>query len=135
MVQVRLNKIIDLFERGQTVFSCSTIPNGNYDEFIALSRSAYDMITIETEHLGFDFPILRHSMQYLLNASALPPKVRCSWTSSPWCAFHSTRVSRTNGSSNRRWMRGRMAWCCRILTRSKAPQRWVVSPPDARVCC
>ncbi len=67
MAPARLNKIIDLLERGQTVFSCGTIPNGNYDEIIALSRSAYDMIIIETEHLGFDFPTLRHSMQYLLN--------------------------------------------------------------------
>ena len=32
MAQVRSNKIIELLERGQAVFSCGTIPNGNYDE-------------------------------------------------------------------------------------------------------
>ena len=52
MAKVRLNKIIELLERDQAVFSCGTIPNGNYDEIMALSRSAYDMIILETEHLG-----------------------------------------------------------------------------------
>ena len=63
----RLNKVIELLEQGKPVFSCGTIPNGNYDEMLALSQSAYDMIILETEHVGFDFPTLRHSLLYLLN--------------------------------------------------------------------
>ena len=74
MAQGRLNKVIDLLERGQTVFSCGTIPNGNYDEIMALSRSAYDMLILETEHVGFDFPTLRHSLQYLLNRKRIVDK-------------------------------------------------------------
>ena len=70
MAKVRLNKVIDLLERGQTVFSCGTIPNGNYDDILAVSRSAYDMIILETEHVGFDFPTLRHSLRYLLNRAS-----------------------------------------------------------------
>jgi 4-hydroxy-2-oxoheptanedioate aldolase len=61
------DKVIELLEQGKPVFSCGTIPNGNYDEILALSPSAYDMIILETEHVGFDFPTLRHSLLYLLN--------------------------------------------------------------------
>ncbi len=74
MAKVRFTKIIELLEGGQTVFSCGTIPNGNYDEIMALSRSAYDMIILETEHLGFDFPTLRHSLQYLVNRRRIAEK-------------------------------------------------------------
>jgi 4-hydroxy-2-oxoheptanedioate aldolase len=55
---VRLNKVIELLEHGQAVFSCGTMPNGNFDEIAALGQSAYDMIILETEHVGFDFPTL-----------------------------------------------------------------------------
>lgn len=72
--KVRLNKVIDLLERGEVVFSCGTIPNGNYDEIMALSQSAYDMIVLETEHVGFDFPTLRHSLQYLVNRKRIVAK-------------------------------------------------------------
>jgi 4-hydroxy-2-oxoheptanedioate aldolase len=71
---VRLNKVIDLLEHGQAVFSCGTIPNGNFDEIAALGQSAYDMIILETEHVGFDFPTLRHSLQYLLNRKRIADK-------------------------------------------------------------
>ena len=74
MAKVRLNKVIDLLERGQTVFSCGTVPNGNFDDILALSRSAYDMIILETEHVGFDFPTLRHSLQYLFNRKRIVEK-------------------------------------------------------------
>jgi 4-hydroxy-2-oxoheptanedioate aldolase len=71
---VRLNKVIELLEHGQAVFSCGTIPNGNFDEIAALGQSAYDMIILETEHVGFDFPTLRHSLQYLLNRKRIVDK-------------------------------------------------------------
>jgi len=72
--KVRLNKVIELLERGQAVFSCGTVPNGNFDEIAALGQSAYDMIIIETEHVGFDFPTLRHSLQYLLHRQRIVEK-------------------------------------------------------------
>ena len=72
--KVRLNKVIELLERDEVVFSCGTIPNGNYDEIMALSQSAYDMIILETEHVGFDFPTLRHSLQYLVNRKRIVAK-------------------------------------------------------------
>jgi 4-hydroxy-2-oxoheptanedioate aldolase len=71
---VRLNKVIELLEHGQAVFSCGTIPNGNFDEIAALGQSDYDMIILETEHVGFDFPTLRHSLQYLLNRKRIVDK-------------------------------------------------------------
>jgi 4-hydroxy-2-oxoheptanedioate aldolase len=74
MAHKRLNKVIELLEGGQAVLSCGTIANGNYDEIIALSRSAYDLIILETEHVGFDFPTLRHSLQYLLNRQRIAEK-------------------------------------------------------------
>ena len=70
----RLNKVIDLLEHGQAVFSCGTIPNGNFDEIAALGQSDYDMIILETEHVGFDFPTLRHSLHYLLNRKRIVDK-------------------------------------------------------------
>src|SRR5262245_28257399 len=72
--KVRLNKVIELLERGQAVFSCGTVPNGNYDEIAAIGRSDYDMLIIETEHVGFDFPTLRHSLLYLLNRQRMVAK-------------------------------------------------------------
>ena len=56
------------------MFSCGTIPNGNFEEIAALGQSAYDLIILETEHVGFDFPTLRHSLQYLLNRKRLVEK-------------------------------------------------------------
>ena len=72
--KVRLNKVIELLEQGQAVFSCGTVPNGNFDEITTLGQSAYDLIIIETEHVGFDFPTLRHSLQYLLNRQRIAEK-------------------------------------------------------------
>jgi len=74
MVTGRHNKVIELLAQGKTVFSCGTIPNGNYDDIMALSRSAYDMIVLETEHVGFDVPTLRHSLLYLLNRQRIAEK-------------------------------------------------------------
>ena len=53
MAKVRLNKVIELLERGQTVFSCGTIPNGNYDDILAVSRSAYDMTRAKPINTSF----------------------------------------------------------------------------------
>ena len=97
MATVRLNKVIALLEQGQAVFSCGTIPNGNYDEITALSRSAYDMIILETEHVGFDFPTLRHSLQYLLNRKRIAEKGNLQPDVVPLVRIPPTRGSATNG--------------------------------------
>jgi hypothetical protein len=72
--KVRLNKVIKLLEHGQAVFSCGTVPNGNFDKMATIGQSAYDLIIIETEHVGFDFLTLRHSLQYLLNRQRIAEK-------------------------------------------------------------
>ena len=72
--KTRLNKVIDLLQRGQPVFCSGTVMNGNFDELIAISRSDYDMAIIETEHQGFDFLTLRHSLQYLVNRQRIAEK-------------------------------------------------------------
>jgi 4-hydroxy-2-oxoheptanedioate aldolase len=71
---IRLNKVIELLEHGQAVFSCGTIPNGNFEEIAALGQSAYDMIILETEQVGFDFPTRRPSLQYLLSRKRIVDK-------------------------------------------------------------
>jgi 4-hydroxy-2-oxoheptanedioate aldolase len=72
--KVRLNKVIDMLQRGQPVFSYGTVMNGNFDELMAISRADYDMAIIETEHQGFDFSILRNSLQYLVNRKRIAAK-------------------------------------------------------------
>ena len=79
--KVRLNKVIDLLEQGQVVFSSGTIMNGNLDDIVCVADSDYDFVIIETEHEGFNFNNLRVSLQYLLNrkrileAGTLQPNV------------------------------------------------------------
>lgn len=63
--QIRLNKIIGLLEAGQPAFAPSVVANGAYDEIAAIGESPYDFVIIDMEHLDFDFPTLRHSLQYL----------------------------------------------------------------------
>ncbi len=72
--QVRLNKVIDLLQKGQPVFSYGTVMNGQYDELQAIARSDYDMVIVETEHQGFDFPTLRNSLQFLIDRKRIAEK-------------------------------------------------------------
>ena len=92
----RLNKVIDLLERGQPVFSSGTVMNGHFDDLMAISRSDYDMAIIETEHQGFDFLTLRHSLQYLVNRKRIADKGQSSTRRHPLCARAAlyTRVRR-----------------------------------------
>lgn len=66
-VSTRLNKIIGLLEAGQPAFASGTVANGAFDEIAAIGESPYDFTIIDMEHLDFDFPNLRHSLQYLLS--------------------------------------------------------------------
>ncbi len=63
----RLNGLIGALEAGRPAFCPGTIANGNYEDCMAAAESPYDFVIIDTEHADFDFPTLRHSMQYLLN--------------------------------------------------------------------
>jgi len=62
-----VNRVIDLLKARQPVLSTFTVLSGNYTEIASIGQSAYDMVMIENEHRGFDFPTLRLSMQALLN--------------------------------------------------------------------
>lgn len=68
---VRLNKVIDLLERGQVVFSSGTIMSDNLDDIMFVADSDYDFAIIEMEHQGFDFTNLRTALQYFLNRKRL----------------------------------------------------------------
>ena len=71
---VRLNKVIDLLERGEVVFSSGTIMSDNLDDIMYVADSNYDFIILETEHQGFDFNNLRTALQYLLNRRRIAEK-------------------------------------------------------------
>lgn len=68
---VRLNKVIDLLERGQVVFSSGTIMSDNLDDIMFVADADYDFAIIEMEHQGFDFTLLRTALQYFLNRQRL----------------------------------------------------------------
>ena len=64
---VRLNKVIDLLEKGKTVFCGGLVQNGNLDDILFMADSDYDFCIIENEHEGFSYNNLRNSVQHLLN--------------------------------------------------------------------
>jgi 4-hydroxy-2-oxoheptanedioate aldolase len=63
----RLNRVIDSLIHKKPVLSTNCVPNGSFAELAAIGRSRYDMVILEMEHRGFDFSMLRQSMQALLN--------------------------------------------------------------------
>jgi 2-keto-3-deoxy-L-rhamnonate aldolase RhmA len=71
---MRYNKIIDLLEHGQPVFSTSTVPNGSLDDLTYIADADYDAVIIEMEHEGFSFTTLRTSLQVLLNRKRIAEK-------------------------------------------------------------
>src|SRR5260370_33058894 len=72
--KMRYNKIIDLLEHGKTVFSTSTVPNGNLDDLTYIADADSDAVIIEMEHEGFSFTTLRTSLQVLLNRKRIAEK-------------------------------------------------------------
>lgn len=66
----RLNNLIGLLESGKPAFG-RTAPNGAFDEAISIAESEYDFAIFDMEHLDFDFPNLRTTLQYLLNRSRI----------------------------------------------------------------
>ena len=66
---VRLNKVIDLLERDQVVFSSGTIMSDNLDDIMFVADADYDFAIIEMEHQGSDFTYLRTALQYFLPRS------------------------------------------------------------------
>jgi 4-hydroxy-2-oxoheptanedioate aldolase len=63
----RLNKVIELLEQGKVAFGGGVVTPGELDYTMAFADVGYDFIIFEMEHLGFDFPNLRLSLQFLLN--------------------------------------------------------------------
>lgn len=63
----RYNKVIELLEHDEPVFSAGLVWNGNLDDLTFIADSDYDMLIIEMEHQGFSFKELRISLQFLLN--------------------------------------------------------------------
>lgn len=61
----RLNRVIELLERGETVFGGFLAP----DPAAAMSvrTVAYDTVIFETEHKPWDAPLLKDAFQYLLD--------------------------------------------------------------------
>lgn len=69
----RLNRVIELFERGEVVFGAS-IPNGDLESAMWMAESNYDFCFIEMEHSGFDFLTLRDTLQFMLNRKQIAEK-------------------------------------------------------------
>ena len=70
----RLNKVIELLEGGRPVFCAAVAQNGDWDGLAQLALSDFDMVIVETEHQGFDLPLLRHSLQHLLHRGRIAAK-------------------------------------------------------------
>jgi 4-hydroxy-2-oxoheptanedioate aldolase len=66
----RLNKLIGLLEQGKAAFG-PTAPNGAYEEAMSIAESDYDFAIFDMEHMDFDFPSLRTTMQYLLSRARI----------------------------------------------------------------
>lgn len=66
----RLNKLIGLLEAGKAAFG-PTAPNGSFEDAMAVAETDYDFVIFDMEHLDFDFPNLRTTLQYLLNRSSI----------------------------------------------------------------
>lgn len=62
---MRLNGVIDRFERGERVFASFASPDPT--GAIALRGTDYDAVIFEAEHKPWDAPGLRDAMQYLLD--------------------------------------------------------------------
>ncbi len=66
--------MIELLEREQPVFCAAVVPNGDYEQLTSVATSDFDMVMIETEHLGFDPLTLRQSLQTLLSRKHIAAK-------------------------------------------------------------
>lgn len=66
---MRLNGIIDRFERGERVFATFASPDAA--AAIAVRNADYDALIFEAEHKPWDAPELRDAMQYLLDRRAV----------------------------------------------------------------
>jgi 4-hydroxy-2-oxoheptanedioate aldolase len=71
---VRLNKVIELLESRRPVFCAAVVQNGDWQGLAQLALSDFDMAIVETEHQGFDLPLLRHSLQHLLHRGRIAAK-------------------------------------------------------------
>jgi 4-hydroxy-2-oxoheptanedioate aldolase len=65
-VRPRLNKVIELIERGSVAFG-PFLPAGSIPDAVFASGSAYDFVVYELEHNAFDLADLRLSLQFMLD--------------------------------------------------------------------
>jgi 4-hydroxy-2-oxoheptanedioate aldolase len=66
----RLNRIIDLIERGKPAIGTFVI-NGSIDQAAQAADAGYDYVFIENEHTSMDFSQLRLALQFLLSRQRL----------------------------------------------------------------
>ena len=69
-VPKRINRVIELLERGQPVYY--TTAYGGYNEGVALAGTEYDYINYEMEHGAFDMTALRDFMRGLVDGGPTP---------------------------------------------------------------
>lgn len=62
----RLNRVIDLIERGSTAFG-TFLPAGSVPDALWAATCAYDFVVYELEHNVFNLSDLRLSLQFMLN--------------------------------------------------------------------
>ncbi len=62
----RLNPLIETFERGEVAFG-QLLPVGDLHLARRMGESDLDLIVLDFEHEGFDFPMLGHTLQWLLS--------------------------------------------------------------------
>ena len=118
---VRLNKVIDLLERDQVVFSSGTIMSDNLDDIMFVADSDYDFAIIEMEHQGFDFTYLRTALQYFLNRKRLVEQDTLQPDVVPFVRIppNAREAGGINGSSSRPWIPGSTASYSHTSTPSK----------------
>jgi 4-hydroxy-2-oxoheptanedioate aldolase len=66
VAEQHLNKVVTLLEDGAAVLT-SWVANGDHSELQRAADSELDMVFVDMEHVGFDFTLLRTSLQGLLN--------------------------------------------------------------------
>lgn len=72
--RVRLNKVIDLLQKGKTVFCGGYYVSDDIAAFRYMADSDFDFCIVEMEHEAFSLTNLRTCVQYLLNRKRIAEK-------------------------------------------------------------
>lgn len=68
---MRLNRVVECLKNDQTAFGALVAPPLTVEEAHLLVRDGFDMVILEMEHTGFDFPGLRTSLQSMLDRGSI----------------------------------------------------------------